>query len=792
MEVTKKAVTTSEQLTLKTVDLYINTHLFSLAGDWEWNMHSEAIYCSDVIMALPPDYVGTKGIVHPDDLEKLKQQLLSFSTQEYIDIEFRMITTYNEVRNISGKNCKKIEVDELKLQSPVKELLVSTVSQIENETGLQNYHNIKQTTDFAEQLTKTATWYTNTYTHDTYYSDNVFRMHGLMPQSLNPHLHSFTHFIHPDDAGPFNDAFDTAYKNQVPIFLEYRILTANGREKFVSLTTKWAHNFKGELILSGLLNDLTDRRDIENKIEQSVNDVQFQKALLQFNEQAGNTGYWQVNLLTRQIYYSDNYYRIHGLKPQSVPAGANIFNNYIHPDDREKVIEAFKKIRKEHIAPDIEYCILRADGKIRHVVQKGQLISYGGELVMTGTIRDITQQKNLEQKLLEQKEEGLLKEIGYSESEQATGISSWVQDMQTGDIFWSDNMYGFLGFKKTVKELTFPQLLKTILPEHRKSFMDEIAVAIESGQREMECSILRNGAVHNVKAVFKTVMADNKRFFTATLQDITNHHLLQQQLFESAQLNQLLVENILDSVFITDINNKIILWNRKCEQFFDLKNEEVEERNYFDVFPQHKTEIIINRFNTVLKGEIIHERNERTKINEFHDLNMIPLRDRYSKVIGILHVLHDVTQELQLRNNLTERLHFIEKLMEETVDRIVVLDRNFNFTYWNQKAELHYHVNQEYVIGKNVLEIFPHIVNKPLYHHLKKALKGETVYIGSSKPEKRDSTYKTESILGEEGEYIETYLIPMLNTRNEVTSILWIVHDLSKDVQLQKKKQKRF
>ena len=64
----KKVVPVSDQLDLKTVDLFIASQLISIAGDWEWEMHSDTIFCTDVIISLPPDYIGTKGIVHPDDL----------------------------------------------------------------------------------------------------------------------------------------------------------------------------------------------------------------------------------------------------------------------------------------------------------------------------------------------------------------------------------------------------------------------------------------------------------------------------------------------------------------------------------------------------------------------------------------------------------------------------------------------------------------------------------------------------------------------------------------------------
>ena len=145
---------------------------------------------------------------------------------------------------------------------------------------------------------------------------------------------------------------------------------------------------------------------------------------------------------------------------------------------------------------------------------------------------------------------------------------------------------------------------------------------------------------------------------------------------------------------------------------------------------------------------------------------MIPLKDKSNKIMGILHVMHDVTKEIQLHNSLTERLNFIENILEETVDRIIVLDKNLTYSYWNKKAEQYYHINKEYVTGKNLFEVFPSFVNDPLYPEFKKVFKGETVCIGSS----ADSEHLKK--------FCEAYLVPLFNNNKEVNGILWIVHDV--------------
>ena len=87
----------------RTVSVVINSHLQVLSGNWKWDLFSGAVYCSDV-MCFPPDFEGTAGIIHPDDLNHVKAALPLIRDGEAVSLQFRMITTYGEVKTISGDN----------------------------------------------------------------------------------------------------------------------------------------------------------------------------------------------------------------------------------------------------------------------------------------------------------------------------------------------------------------------------------------------------------------------------------------------------------------------------------------------------------------------------------------------------------------------------------------------------------------------------------------------------------------------------------------------------------------
>jgi PAS domain S-box-containing protein len=383
------------------------------------------------------------------------------------------------------------------------------------------------------------------------------------------------------------------------------VLTTAG-EKLLYSATHWFFNAKGEEILSGTLQDVTEQKIWEQNTEEAVHTISFFKQQLAMDEQHSNIAHWQVHLLTRKTVFSDNYYRIFGLRPNSIPAGFRNFTNYIHPEDRDLVALANKKMIYEHVPPEMDYRIVRSDGKLRYVSQKAKLVTYGNELVIVGLIQDLTVQKMLEKKIVELSEKETIRNFTSQGMEEMAGIASWVWEITTGEIAWSDNFYKMLGYKPRTIELSQKLLLAHIHPEDQKKFKDYQNLALEQKQEtEFEFRLVYRGNAKYMKASFRLMQDKEANLFIATVQEITKETLLQKQLQQRIQLAEALSENILDRIIITDINNNILSWNKECERIYEIKKDDAIGANFFDVFPQLKTETEFQLLNRVLKGEKI-------------------------------------------------------------------------------------------------------------------------------------------------------------------------------------------
>jgi PAS domain S-box-containing protein len=132
-----------------------------------------------------------------------------------------------------------------------------------------------------------------------------------------------------------------------------------------------------------------------------------------------------------------------------------------------------------------------------------------------------------------------------------------------------------------------------------------------------------------------------------------------------------------------------------------------------------------------------------------------------------LSILQNVTEEVELREQLKERTQFAEAILDASVDRITVFDRNYRFVGWNRRCEQLHKKTRAEVIGKTIFEIFPGVENYPEFIESQtKAVRGEFVHV----PVVKD---------GLTGDDLELFYIPLKNESGETYAVVNLMHDVS-------------
>ena len=107
--------------------------------------------------------------------------------------------------------------------------------------------------------------------------------------------------------------------------------------------------------------------------------------------------------LDRVIYASPAYEQVWGSSCHELYENPRRLVESIHPEDRERALAAMAAAREQGSPSDHEYRIIRPDGAVRWIHDRGFPIRDGqGRVTMfTGVARDITESKALEQQLLQ-------------------------------------------------------------------------------------------------------------------------------------------------------------------------------------------------------------------------------------------------------------------------------------------------------------------------------------------------------------------------------------------------------
>ncbi len=300
------------------------------------------------------------------------------------------------------------------------------------------------------------------------------------------------------------------------------------------------------------------------------------EALLEYNKKLQATqkisklGYWEYNLETRKLFWSDEVYKIWEVDKEKSQISPENFHATIHPLDRPGYEEYLQEanLGKEHL--DIKYRIVLESGTIKWIHETGNLVTTGKEgfIHYEGTVQDITAQKEYENQILNvserlrnlsahlqtvQEEEriSIAREIHDELGQQLTGIkldASWLQNkFKNNEQEELDRMARLINnINATIKKV------RKIATDLRPGVLDDLGLeaAIEwqsvqfEEQTGISCILETSTVSDNYE---KTVNTAVYRIFQEALTNVTRHANATEVLIKLSEKNSILELEVLDN-----------------------------------------------------------------------------------------------------------------------------------------------------------------------------------------------------------------------------------------------------
>jgi PAS domain S-box-containing protein len=445
-------------------------------------------------------------------------------------------------------------------------------------------------------------------------------------------LESFLQDVHPDDREKVKDALTNAFQNHGIYECEYRYIRNNKTKRISSRGIVQYENGK-PIGMKGTVMDVTAQSELLQKLKES-------EALHKQAQALTHIGNWSWNILTNEISWSDEMYRIYGLAPQSEIITFERFMSLVHPDNREPRMQEIQRSLETGIAEDYILKIVTPAGEEKILKGKGEIMTdrTGRPVSLEGTCQDISIEYRLNQNLAD-KERYLSLLINNAPD------AIIVIDEKSVIQLWNPKTESVFGWK--ADEVLGRDLAETIIPaRYRDAHNHGMKRYLATGQGNVMNRSTEVTAMNNrneelfISLTISEIIQDGNRSFIAFLRDITQQKHTWMELQHKTQL-------------LEQKNQQLKHTNEELESFNYAASHDLQE-------PLRKIQIFADRLQTdehaltpKMKGYVEKIMSSSTRmqalIKDLLSFTQATTPDELIEEVDLMHLIHEVRNTLMHR-----------------------------------------------------------------------------------------------------------------------------------------------
>ena len=500
-------------------------------------------------------------------------------------------------------------------------------------------------------------WEVFAQTGELFWSDEVYRIHGLEPGGTID-IEAAIEAYHPDDRAKVAELLNRALEEKKDYQFDLRLVRADGDVRHVRSTGVVRLEPSGDVrSVFGVFQDLTEQKHTEAALAASEERFRDMAAnvpgiVYQFRMDGAGTPSFP--------YVSPAIERLFGIKAEAVTAYPDTLLETIHPDDRLNWEASIASSRLDS-DPWIWEGRMRRDsgtyGWFQGSATPRPLAD--GSTLWNGLLFDITDRKQADAALQES-------ERNLREAQRIAGLGYWSWTLETDKTIWSEESYRILGVDPAETEPSGQLFRSLIDPEDRDRVSRRAKAALESdAPYSVEYRARRSDG--DVRHIFEQAQVKRDPHgrpigMHGTLLDITERKRSERALRASEARFRGIIENSSSAIFLKDLEGRFQLVNSKFEEWHGVTAAEVIGKTYFDIYSKERAEFCSSLDRDLLDGTAAQERELEMPFQDgrLHKviLTKFPVRGVDDKIVGIGTIVTDVTAQREAE----ERLHQAQKM----------------------------------------------------------------------------------------------------------------------------------
>lgn len=444
--------------------------------------------------------------------------------------------------------------------------------------------------------------------------------------------------------------------------------------------------------------DITDRLVIEQELRKS-------EASLKRAQEIAHLGSWELDLAANHLTWSDEIYRIFGFQPQDFNVTYEIFLDCVHPDDRTAVNDAYlRSVREGRDSYEIEHRVVRKNtGEIRYVHEKCLNVrdSQGKIVRSLGMVHDITERKQVEEKLRQSQEQ-------FAAAFRSVRDALIISEVETGLILdvnetwlshWGYSAEQSIGYRSTELDIFLDigdrdRFLQIVRKEGRLADF-EILLRTKSGD-------IRNAILYVEK-----LMLPGRSLMLTIIHDITERKKAEEALRESEARFRGMFENH-DAVMllIEPESGKIVDANDAAEIFYGYSRSELRGMAIQQINQGPSAQVAAERYKAIEKKRNIFEFRHRISTGQIRTVEVYSSPVKVTDKLLLFSIIQDITERKALEKQLLNERDFVNAVIQTSGALITVIDSNGRITRFNKACEELTGYTAEEVKGRTVFDLF--------------------------------------------------------------------------------------